>query len=371
MSTTYHPSVHFSEERYEALRETYRKWWAGELDRPIVPIVTYNHPSHREPSPYPDLSFTTAWDFSVTEEQLIDAMDYRLSTQRFHGDAYPTIRMDPFGAGVVAAFLGCDPVSRPETVWFAPPREDIPIEELHFEFDENNRYWRRVKRVYELATEKWQGQVVMGMVDLGGVLDILASFRGSENLLMDLYDSPEEVKRCIDELKELWFVYFNKINEIIAPCTRGYSQWFHLYGEKPSYILQSDFSYMISPEMFDEFVAPELAWSASRLDHTLYHMDGIGEIPHLNTLLSIKDIRGIQWVPGAGTPEEMDWDELGAKILDAGVKLLSCNQNPDGSVKEAFRDRPGQLYFWDRGFSLDRIEDARAYGALYGIDVTL
>jgi 5-methyltetrahydrofolate--homocysteine methyltransferase len=164
------------------------------------------------------------------------------------------------------------------------------IDGQSFEFDENNRYWHRVKRVYELATEKWQGQVVMGMVDLGGVLDILASFRGSENLLMDLYDSPEEVKRCIDELKELWFVYFNKINEIIAPCTRGYSQWFHLYGEKPSYILQSDFSYMIGPDMFDEFVAPELAWSASRLDHTLYHMDGIGEIPHLNTLLSIKDI---------------------------------------------------------------------------------
>ena len=37
--------IHFSHEQYESLRQTYRKWWAGELDRPIVPFVTYGHPS--------------------------------------------------------------------------------------------------------------------------------------------------------------------------------------------------------------------------------------------------------------------------------------------------------------------------------------
>jgi 5-methyltetrahydrofolate--homocysteine methyltransferase len=277
----------------------------------------------------------------------------------------------PFGAGTMAAYLGCTPLSTPRTVWFFPPKKDIPIEELHFEYDERNPYWRRVLNLYEAALERWGGRVVLGMVDIGGILDVLASFRGSENLLMDLYDSPEEVKRCVDELKELWFVYFDKINAMISPYVHGYSHWYGVFSEKPSYILQSDFSYMISPQMFDEFVAPELAWSAARLSNALYHMDGIGEIPHLSSLLAIKDIRGIQWQPGAGTPLEMDWTELLDRILDSGVKLLSCNRNEDGSVKEFCRDRAGQLYYRNVFFTHEEWDKAKAFGALYGIDVKL
>ena len=34
-------AIHFEREQYAALRQTYRKWWAGELDRPIVPVLTF------------------------------------------------------------------------------------------------------------------------------------------------------------------------------------------------------------------------------------------------------------------------------------------------------------------------------------------
>jgi hypothetical protein len=43
--------------------------------------------------------------------------------------------------------------------------------------------------------ERFQGVVQIGMPDLGGNLDILASFRPNEKLLLDLVDEPEEVKR--------------------------------------------------------------------------------------------------------------------------------------------------------------------------------
>ena len=364
-------NIRFTDEQYAALRQSYRRWWANESDRPIVPIITTGHPSSRQPSPYPTLQFPTAWDFSIRPEQFVDAHDWHFSTMRWYGDAFPMFPTTAFGPGVLAAFLGCTPVGAPSTVWFQPPREDIPIEELHFEYDENNPYFRRVLNVYEAAMDKWHGQVVVGMVDMGGVMDVLQSFRGAENLLMDLYDSPDEVLRCVREIQELWFVYYDKFNSMMAPEARGYSQWFNLYGEEPGYILQSDFSYMIGPEMFRTFVAPELASSAARLKNAVYHMDGIGQIPHLDQLLAIRDIKGIQWVHGAGTPELTNWDELLEKILASGVKLLSCNQRPDGTPTELSKKNPGQHAYRDWYFRANEPDRVKAYAAQFGMEIDI
>ncbi|MBQ4575512.1 MAG: hypothetical protein IJA85_10030 [Clostridia bacterium] len=359
--------IHFYEEDYAKLRETYRKWWRGELHRPIVPLITTGYDIEGELGSYSPFEFGTAWDFSLSPKDFIKFWDLHFSTLRWHGDAFPFFPTTCFGPGTMAAFLGCRPISAQHTVWFEPPEKDIPIEELHFEADDNNPYLRRVLDVYEAAMEKWHGQVVVGMIDIGGVMDVLQSFRGAENLLTDLYDDPDEVLRCVKELQGLWRYYYEKIIGMMGSDAPGYSQWLNLYCENPSYILQSDFSYMIGPDMFDRFVAPELAETASWLDRVVYHMDGIGQIPHLDSLLKIDGIKGIQWVPGSGAPEEQNWDDLLTRILDAGLKLLSCNQNPDGTPIAIAKD-PGQLYFWERYYHKDD-PGAQAYAEICNISL--
>lgn len=359
-------SVRFSCEDHWRLRDTYRRWWDGSLGRPIVPIVTVERELTKAELPCRPLYFGNAWDLSVTPKQLVEARDAELSVMRWHGEAFPMFMTTAFGPGVLAAFLGCTPMGREDTVWFKPPREDIPIEELHFEFDKENRYFKRVAAVYEEAMEKWRGAVVPCMTDLGGIMDVLSHFRGNENLLMDLYDSPDEVLRCVKELQDMWFRYFDTLNDIIAGETMGYSHWHGVYGEEPGYIIQSDFSYMIGPDMFREFVGPELASSAGRLKNAVYHLDGIGELAHLDQLTAIDGIKGIQWVPGAGAPEKMDWTDVLSKILASGKKLLSCNQKPDGRPIDIAAD-PGQLFYWERAFT--DIRAAREYAAIYGIGI--
>lgn len=370
MSVSSGSSVHFTDEQYEALRHTYRQWWDGTLPRPIVPIITSGHASDRAPSSNPPLPFETAWDFSIEPEQFVDRQDADLSTLRFYGEAFPSAAPTRFGAGALAAFLGCKPIGSKETVWFLPPKKDMPIEDLHFEYDESTPYFQRVLRYYEAAVDKWQGRVVVNMLDLGGVLDVLASFRGTENLLMDLYDAPEEVHRCIDELQGLWLRYFKRFTDLLAPTANGYSHWYGLYCEKPSYILQSDFCYMIGPEMFDEFVAPELASTAAQLDNAVYHMDGVGQIPHLESLLRIDAIKGYQWQPGDGEAASRNWDWLLARILDADKKLIYLTQQSDGRPISLCKN-PGQLYCPTRRFDASDIDAAKAYGAIYGIDVSI
>jgi 5-methyltetrahydrofolate--homocysteine methyltransferase len=225
-----------------------------------------------------------------------------------------------------------------------------------------------VVNFFEAAMEKWHGRVVVSMVDLGGVMDVLQTFRGAENLLMDLYDSPDEVLRCIREIQSMWLLCYRKLNAIMESEAEGYSDWWLMYGEKPGYILQSDFSYMIGPDMFRTFVAPELSSTAASMTNAVYHMDGIGQIPHLDQILSIDGIKGIQWVPGSGTPEEQNWDWILERILASGKKLIHLAQKPDGSPIDLAKN-PGQLYFGARGFHAQDTEGLRRYAGMYGLDL--
>ena len=166
--------------------------------------------------------------------------------------------------------------------------------------------------------------------------------------MFDLYDEPQEVSRLVNEIAELWYRFYCELADILKG-SQGYSDWTSIYSEKPSYMLQSDFSFMIGPDMFDAFVKRELEKTSSRLTKAWYHLDGIGELKHLDTLLSIDSICGIQWVPGEGEPRMWDWSEVYRKISAAGKKIqayydLDCYykdilkviEKPDHLIKMQF-----------------------------------
>jgi len=311
--------IDFNETRWTKVKESHRKWWAGKLGRPLIPIAI---PGREPGRPMPDaplLCQRTCADLTVPAEQLIDRIDYELSCRHFLGDAFPFFNMDCFGPGVAAAFMGARLDNSSGGVWFYPPA-DVPIQEIHLRFDPGSVWFRRVCDIYAAAADRWKGAVLMGMTDLGGSLDILSSFRPGENLLLDLYDEPDEVKRLLREAHEAWHQYYCAINAIHPP-NPGYSDWSGIYSEKPSYMLQCDFSYMISPGMFDEFVKPELAASCKRLGRAFYHLDGKGQLAHLDSLLTIPGLDGVQWVPGDGAPDCGQWPDVYRKIAAAGKKM--------------------------------------------------
>lgn len=312
--------IHFSADRWQRLKETYASWWAGDLERAVVGVELYGRDPGRSQPDVPLLTQETCTDFRYTPEQLIDRIDWELSTREYLGDAFPFFNMDCFGPGVAAAFLGARLDNSSGRVWFYPA-EDLPIDQIHFSYDADNPWLQRVKAIYRAAVERWQGSVIVGMTDLGGNLDVLSTFRPSEKLLMDLYDAPDEVLRLLDESHELWHRFYNEINAIIAPVTPGYSDWGGMYSDQPGYMLQCDFSYMISPKMFRQFALPELAATCKRLPYSFYHLDGVGEIPHLDMLLSIPELDGIQWIPGDGKPDPAHWLELYQRIHAGGKKI--------------------------------------------------
>lgn len=321
--------IEFEPQQWSQVRKHARQWWAGELDRPLILARLQGYDPGRPAPELPDYEYTSHYT-DASPQAVVDRWDYNLSCTRFLGDAFPTVRPN-FGACVVAAFLGAQLVNRPDTVWFQADRP-ASLAELEWHVDCENPVFARVRDIVQAAQDRWQGDVLIGMTDLSGILDILSVFRPGEELLFDLYDQPERIKQHIHQLQQAWWRYFDSFASLTAATNPGYAAWDGMYSETPFYMLQCDFAYMISPAMFRQFVQPELIATADRLDNAFYHMDGPGQIRHLAALLEIDALKGIQWVPGAGQPDIRHWPELYRRIREAGKLIQIFSSQCDGSL---------------------------------------
>ena len=315
--------IRFTPEDWDRIERDYAAWWAGELDRPLVwlsgadphePLARGRH-------------FLANYPPDVSAEQICDDFHRLFRATRFYGDAFPFWFIN-FGAGVLAAFIGARVNPQPDTVWFEPA-DDRPMRDIHTTFDPDNGWWDRVVDVTKTAVEYWAGNVAVSHTDLGGNLDILASLRTTQGLLTDLVDEPEEVERVMWAASAIWRDCYDRLTDIIRPACRGTVPWARSWSPNRTYMLQCDFCYMISPPMFDRFVLPELAAVCDFLDDAFYHLDGPGALPHLDHMLEIDSLKGIQWIPGAGNPEAAEWLDVLRRIRAAG-KLCQIYSSPEG-----------------------------------------
>jgi len=95
------------------------------------------------------------------------------------------------------------------------------------------------------------------------------------------------------------------------------------FGAQKHFTLQCDFIVYLSPKMFREFIFPLILEECRYFDRTIWHLDGPLELPHLDSLLSIRELDCIQRIPGDGNPDsgEECWVPLYRKIQEKG-KLL-------------------------------------------------
>ena len=77
---------------------------------------------------------------------------------------------------------------------------------------------------------------------------------------------------------------------------------------------------------------PHLQEECRNLDWSIYHWDGPGQIPHLDLLLDIPELTGIQWVPGAGKPGtgSPKWFDLYRRIQARGKRPGAAGHGQGG-----------------------------------------
>ncbi|TAL37065.1 MAG: hypothetical protein EPN93_06465 [Spirochaetes bacterium] len=249
------------------------------------------------------------------------------------GDALP-VTSPYLGPGVVAALLGADYTLQPDTVWFGK----VPVladwaSRAPLALDREHPLWKALMDMTARYAEHAPGRHVVGMTDLGGCFDIAVSLRGTQELIYDLIDCPEEVVRLGEEIDTAWMQGFDELYKIIARGGAGMTAWIPLYLEGRWYPLQCDFSANLSPALFDRYVMPSIEREARALDRAIYHLDGPDAVKYIDSILDIGKIHGIQWVPGdTGVPESSvahdKWFPLYEKIQRRGKCLVLLDVNP-------------------------------------------
>ncbi len=298
-------------------------WWNREvIDRVCLQVTApkVNYRPREIPRPKTLLEKWTDPDY------IIETNEETFRSTFWGGEAFPALHVN-LGPGIMGAFFGCEPVLAEETAWQQPLIDDwdsFP----GLSFDPANRWWQAVKTITRRAVERGKGRYFTAMTDLGGAVDVLSLLRGPERLCTDLVYHPERVKGLRRFLSEQWRGFYDELHRDIQTGMTGSSSWLRVWSPGKMYPLQCDFSNLISPEMFREFCLPELEEQSKWLDHVIYHLDGPGELRHLDHILAVEGIDVIQWVPLPDKRRKIQWIPLFKQIQKAG-KGLHLLVDPD------------------------------------------
>ena len=284
---------------WESAKQHYLTWWAGEPFERCALAVTAPRDDKPASAPPPrPLDPLQRW----TDLDYIAACnEYEHSTTFYGGEAFPVWTGGTSGFCSMPAYLGCTVTVDHESGWWEPilTGEDWDYGDLHL--DPENPWWKfTLELLWRGIRESAGKSIPETCTALAGVGDILAALRGAERLLLDVALVPERVRQAEFHLLKLWRQTYDRLYAILQTAGVGGASWFRLWSPGRFYPTMCDFSYMISPKMFRSLYLPVIEEWCECLDHTIYHVDGVGAFRHVPALTELSRIRAFQILPGEG-----------------------------------------------------------------------
>ncbi len=283
------------------------------------------------PKPYRDLN--QRW---FDPEWRAEYLDWYVAHSSLMADILPVANTQ-LGPGSLAAILGGVFEGGEDTIWIHPrPVVDgssaaalsvvdgSPVDDIVF--DPNHPNWLLHKNLLKACKAKAQGHYYVGMPDLMEGLDVLAAIKGTDKVLLDTVMQPEVLEHQMQQINDIYFQVFDELYDIIREGDEMAFCYFSSWAPGKMSKLQSDISTMISVDDYRRFVQPFIREQCQKIDYTLYHLDGVGAMHHLDALLEIEELNAIQWTPGVGEPQggSPKWYDLYKRILAGGKSIMAC-----------------------------------------------
>jgi len=312
---------------YEFIKKRYREYWnKANEDRPLIQLFG------------PGLKVTTEMgeNHATMRDAWLDS-EYQLKMARkniensfYLGEGYPMFNPN-LGPDLLGAICGCELQFSNRTSWAEPCIKDYDsFPEI--KFDENNFWWKKICEITQAALDDSNGDYIVGITDLHPGADGLVSLRGPEDAAMDIYDEPDQFKKRVWEILPVYKETISRLHAMISAKQEVCSNWMTvLHSDELWYPPSCDFSCMISTDNFEEFIIPELQAEIDWLPNSIYHLDGPGALRHLDRILEIENLNGVQWVYGAGQPSAKHWGEVLQKIQNAG-KCIQVYCEPEDII---------------------------------------
>ena len=313
--------MNFDKNRYTHLTDVFEKWWEGRLGRPVIQVTLEKSSGEGGDffaSNYRKVILEAMYDLETPVSKVAEVIDKAYDCVEYYGDAIPVFYMRP--TGILGGFLGQEYAldKNQGTVWFKKKYEDLDSI-IHLTLDEQNPLLNRALDLTKAVQEYFDGRMAIGIPDFGGVMDIVSSLRDANPFLLECALEPEDVEdACLnihEQFKKAYKLFMNVIDEDRIP---GYTCWATMLSRKPYFVLQNDFSAMISTDMYDDYYLPILKEECKFIPRTIYHLDGPGAVRHLDSILTVPELDGVQWINGAGAAGLDQWPDIYKKINAAG-----------------------------------------------------
>ena len=312
--------MHTWKSNLEDTKKRYVNWW----NHKGIILNMWEHfqegvtPHADVPAPPPYRDLNQRW---FDPEWRADYLDWYVAHSSLMADMLPVANTQ-LGPGSLAAILGGVFEGGEDTIWIHPNpdyTDDIT-------FNPNHPNFLLHKNLLKACKAKAQGHYYVGMPDLMEGLDVLAAIKGTDKVLLDTVMQPEVLERQMQQINDIYFRVFDELYDIIREGDEMAFCYFSSWAPGKMSKLQSDISTMISVDDYRRFVQPFIREQCQKIDYTLYHLDGVGAMHHLDALLEIEELNAIQWTPGVGEPQggSPKWYDLYNKILAAGKSIMAC-----------------------------------------------
>ncbi len=282
----------------DAKRRLTALWHGERLERPCLSVCAPQAVDHPTAVPEP----------ADDEARWLDPV-YRVALARrvlestwWGGESVPSVLQ--MANWVVC--LGGTPRFDPATIWF----DTCPVDfgkPSPFRHDPDSPWVEKYRQLLlALCKEAGHGGFLIGKPGGLPANDLLSMLMGTEGFLYALMDHPDWMAEAIltgarDQLQarqalqallhaqghEYWY---------------GNAGWMPFWAPEPFNTTQSDVSCMLSPDLFDRFVLPELELHGGEHGALWYHLDGGDAKQHLPRLLSLPFLRVLQYVPAPFEP---------------------------------------------------------------------
>ncbi len=312
---------------FDKVRKNWQLMWAGKLNRPILLMTV--------PKPNMTIPRKPKWGAAVSTpaEELCDQVLRWAEAHEFMGDAVPSYTPSLI-IGIYEALMGAE-VKLVQESWGMDSKVVPCIDDLNsFEgrLHKESEWWEKWVSLVETMKRKLAGKIVFGEGFPGSNLDQLSSLRGPENFMMDFYDNPEGVHNAMREMQKVFDEFHRENTKLMEYDKYGSATRHGFYSDGIAGVPQSDAAFSIGKEHFDEFALPHLKREISRLDAVEYHLDGTGNLTHLDSICDVNKIAVVQWVPGTGN-EGRDWSELYQEISSRGKGLFLGTATPESAAE--------------------------------------
>ena len=317
---------------FDAIQEQFRHWWRRENDHPLLYVPAHWPKAAELPPPPADPR-----DNYLDSDTIFRRERARAELITFGGVCFPFY--SPFPPA--ASFYGARPTFTHQTIWHQPVLQgEHPFARLAF--DAHSSMWQDTVTMFTRLTELADGHFYVSLPSCYSPLDLLESLRGGTDLCMDLIERPEEVMAAQGVILNAWRRQYDTFYAIHQRHFEGSGASFlPLWAPGRSYALQCDLCCMISEDMFERFVVPEVEAQVQWVDYSLFHLDGPDAARHADRLLAIPGLHGIQWQKGVNGGKTLSWLPLLQKIQRAGklimvdalpheVEELCANLEPEG-----------------------------------------